>query len=94
MMTPPGVIRVPDTKCLECGRKLDAVGTMDGTVPRPKPGEPIACLRCGAAMTMGENGALRGFTEAEMDELVADTEAMDELARMVARIHFVRATQN
>ena len=76
-------IRVPETRCLECGRTLDAVGTLDGTRPDPQPGEPIACLRCGAAMTM-ENGALRGFTDEEMEEL---KEVMDDLARVVRGIH-------
>jgi hypothetical protein len=92
-MTRPDVIRVPAAKCLECDNTLNAIGSFDGTAPAPKPGDPVACIRCGAVMTF-EAGALRGFTETEMDELIADTEAMDELARMVKGIHFVRTRRN
>ena len=41
-----------------------------------------------------ENGALRGFTDKEMEELLCDTEAMDDLARVVRGIHLVRHSTN
>jgi hypothetical protein len=37
---------------------------------------------------------LRGMTDAEMDELIADTETMDELAKNAKRIHIMRAGMN
>lgn len=89
----PDVIRVPETRCLECGHTLDALGTLDGTPASPKPGEPVACIRCGAAMTF-ENGRLRPFTEAEIDDLLGDRETMADLARAVRNIHLLRHAQN
>ena len=38
--TPQDVIRLPETRCLECGHTLNAVGTLDGTRPAPRPGAP------------------------------------------------------
>ncbi len=87
------IIRIPAGKCLHCGHRLDAIGA-DRRQRPPGPGDPIACLRCGAAMTIGEDGSLRGFTGAEMDALTADTEAMNELARVVRKIHFITHAMN
>lgn len=90
LKTPPkDFVRMADAKCMECGRPLNAIGSIDSTAPLPKPGDPVACLRCGAVMTI-EGGVLRGFTDAEMNGLVADDEAMDELAQLISKIHFVR----
>lgn len=88
--TDPAITRVPLTRCLECGRELSAVGTSDGSPAKPEPGDPIACIGCGAVMTIDAEGALRGFTEEEMDDLTADPEAMNNLALVVRRIHYLR----
>lgn len=87
------VRRIAPAKCLECGHTIDAIGSLGGDYPRPNPGDAIACIRCGAVMTM-EDGALRGFTEKEMDELVADKEWMNDLARTVKRIHLLKHAQS
>lgn len=87
------VKRIPATKCLECGHGLNSIGAIIDE-RGPQPGDPIACIRCGAAMTIGEDGKLRGFTKTEMDELLADTEAMNDLAQMVKKIHLLKHAQN
>lgn len=89
------VARIPPTNCLECGYRMDAIGTMDGSVPRPKPGDAIACMKCGAVCTVEDDGRhLRGFTDAEMTDLVADNDRMDQLAHLVKGIHFLKHLQN
>lgn len=90
----PEIVRVPAKPCPECKHPLNAIGSIQDGDRGPQPGDSIACLRCGAVMTLGADGALRGFTEPEMAELMADTEGMDELARMVKRIHLLKHAQN
>jgi len=88
-------VRIPETRCLNCGHLLNALGTGDVTVEaQPKPGDAIVCIKCGAVMLVGNNLTLRGMTDAEMDALVSDREWMDEVARMVQKVHFVRHISN
>ena len=89
----PAVTRIKATTCLECGNRLSAVGTSDGAPGSPTDGDPCACIRCGAVMAFDGAGGLRGFTDAEMNELVA-SDTMDDLARLVKRIHIIRAGVN
>ena len=72
--TPPDVIRLPETRCLECGHTLNAVGTLDGTRalalrytfrvgPKDTPPDVIRlpetrCLECGH--TLNAVGTLDG----------------------------------
>jgi hypothetical protein len=88
--------RIPETRCLnpECGRTLNAIGTLDGSIPGPQPGDPVACLRCGNVMTTGEDGSLRPFTDQEARELMADQEAMRDLFRAIGRIHAINVMTN
>jgi hypothetical protein len=90
---PPDTVAIPETRCLECGHTFNAIGTGDGSVPAPHPGDPVACIDCGAVMTF-ENGRLRGFTEAEAYDLIADEKTLDNLARLVRNIHLLRAGLN
>jgi DNA-directed RNA polymerase subunit RPC12/RpoP len=90
---PPDAMRVAEARCLECGHTFNAIGTGDGRVPDPQPGDPVACIDCGAVMTF-EDGKLRGFTEAEAYDLIADRKTLDDLARLVRNIHLLRAGQN
>jgi hypothetical protein len=84
-------IRVPESRCLNCGARMDGLGTGDRDVEaKPEPGDVAVCIKCGAVMKLDENLRLRGMTEAEMDELTADRAWMDEVARMVRAIHFVK----
>jgi hypothetical protein len=41
-----------------------------------------------------EAGGVRGFTDAEMDELTRDEDAMRDLAKLVRNIHLCKAVQN
>jgi hypothetical protein len=89
------VTRVPETNCLGCGAKLNAFGDLTDAATRgPKPGDPIACIRCGVAATVDESGAMRPFTEDEARELEADKDAMRELVRTVGLIYIARAMSN
>lgn len=88
-MNDEGITGVEPVNCLGCGRRMNALGPVDCAPSTPAPGDPVACIRCGAVMTY-EAGKLRGFTEREMAELTADAEAMNHLAMVVKRIHFIR----
>jgi hypothetical protein len=68
--------------------------SFDGTTSTPNPGDPMACIRCGAVMTYDERGALRGFTDEEIDGLASDTETMAELAKLVRRQRNTPRTEN
>jgi hypothetical protein len=82
--------RLPESRCLECGSKLNASATREGLSPRPNPGDVTVCLKCGAAMVFGDDLRLRGFTDAEAAELVEDPETMNELARITRAVHILR----
>jgi hypothetical protein len=86
--------RIPECKCLDCGHKVNASGSTDGSPELPGPGDLVVCIRCGAVMVHADDMSLRGMTDAEMDALVADTETMNELAKNVRRIHIMRAGMN
>ncbi len=88
-MNDEGITGIEPVKCLECGHEMNAVGPVDCAPSMPAPGDPVLCISCGAVMTF-EAGKLRGFTEAEMDALIADTGHMDEIAKHVKRIHLIR----
>jgi ribosomal protein S27E len=85
--------RVSKTNCLICGTILDAVSGV-GADRGPKPGDPIACIRCGAIATIGDDGALRMFTEEEAESLLADDEVMDELRMVVGAIKVLKHLRN
>lgn len=87
----PGIAKLPPSKCLECGNALNAAGSLEHFGELPKPGDLCVCGKCGAVMRYADDLTPRGMTEAEMDELTADTETMDEIARTVAVVHLVRA---
>lgn len=87
----PDVVRVPESRCLNCNAVQDALGTGDERIEaRPEPGDVVVCIKCGAVMRLDDKLRLRGMTEAEMDELVADRQWMDAVARMVQKIHFMK----
>jgi hypothetical protein len=87
----PDIARVPESVCLNCGAPLNMVGTGDANVEaKPEPGDVTVCIKCGGVMKLDENLRLRGMSDREMDELVADREWMDQVARMVQRVYFVK----
>lgn len=89
-MDDPSVTIVKESKCLACGRKVNAVGNPED-LTRPVPGSLIVCMKCGAVMMLADDLTLRGMTDAEMDELMGDRETMDDLARLVKKVHLFRA---
>lgn len=90
----PDVARVPVSRCLDCHALMDALGTGDRDVEaQPNPGDVAVCIKCGAVMKLDNNLRLRGMTDAEMDELIADRQFMDQIARMVQKIHFLKHLQ-
>lgn len=84
------VAMVPESRCLACGYRMNAVGSAQaGVEARPEPGDVAVCIACGAVMKLDDHLRLRGMSEPEMDALVGDKAWMDEIARMVGRVHFV-----
>jgi hypothetical protein len=85
------IIRVPDSACLNCGKPMNMLGTGDPNIEaKPEPGDVTVCIKCGAVMKLDQNLRPRGMSDQEMDELVADREWMDEVAKMVHAVQFVR----
>jgi Zn ribbon nucleic-acid-binding protein len=89
----PDVRKIPQSHCLQCGYKVDASASTDGSKALPAPGDIVVCMKCGAVMKHADDMSLRGMSDQEMDELTADTEFMDEIARAVQKVHFVRHAQ-
>jgi hypothetical protein len=87
----PGIAKLPPAKCLECNQPLNAAGSFEHPGELPKPGDLYVCGKCGAVMLYADDLTPRGMTEPEMQELIEDTETMNELARSVARVHLFRA---
>lgn len=86
-----GIAKIPECKCLQCGAKMNASGSVDGNAEdMPEPGSVVLCIRCGGVMKHADDMSLRGMSEEEMDELTADKEWMDLIARTVQKIHFVK----
>lgn len=84
-------MKVSESRCLSCGAHLDALGTGNRAVEaKPEPGDAAVCIKCGAVMMLDEQLRLRGMTQEEMDELKANRAWMNEIARMVHRVHFVK----
>jgi len=82
---------MPEQRCLNCGVKLDTLGTGDRNVPaRPAPGDVTACIKCGAVMILDENLKLRGFTDQEAEDLRKDAGTMNALAGIVRRIYILK----
>lgn len=82
------ITRTPENRCLECGTPLNATECFE-TERAPTEGSLVACIRCGAVMMFAHDLTLRGMTDAEMDEVTRDHETMNQLARMVSRIHML-----
>jgi hypothetical protein len=91
----PDVVRTPESRCLECHARLDALGTADPNVPaQPSPGDLTVCITSGAVMMLADNLTPRGMTDEEIAELTADRETMDDLARLVRRVHLLRHSKS
>lgn len=86
-------LRVPETRCLICGKALSAVSAAQGDA-KPKPGDPITCIYCGAVCTIGRDGKLRPMTESEASIFTSDEEWMGEMRKLVGVIRFLKAAKN
>lgn len=89
-----GVTRTPECRCLACGKVLDALGTQDGKAMLPEPGNLAVCFYCGAVMIIADDLTVRGMTDDEMDDVIADREAMNEIAKLVVNMRLIRAQVN
>ena len=87
------VTRIGESHCLQCGKRLNALGALEGE-PQPQPGSLIVCIKCGAVMMAADDLTPRGMTDAEMDGVTNDRETMNELARVVRKVQFVQAARN
>ena len=83
---------VPDHKCLACGYTIRGAVHEEGKAIPPKEGDFCVCSRCGAITLFDAAGELRGLSDAEITEFLADEETMKTLDAMVRRVHFVRST--
>jgi hypothetical protein len=82
------ITRTPESRCLNCNKKLDALGGIDTEDP-PEPGNLVLCIACGAVMMIADDLTPRGMTREEMDDLCNDAETMNYLARQVRKIHML-----
>jgi hypothetical protein len=84
-------VRMPVSRCLNCKAVMNALGTGDRRVAaEPSPGDIALCIKCGAVMKLDDQLRLRGMSDEEMDELTRDREWMDQIARMVQKIQFLK----
>jgi len=70
----PDVTRVAVFHCPRCGHKSDAIGSSDGSVGTPGPGDVCGCLACGLPMVFDVDPLtgllrLRTMIRAEFDAL-------------------------
>lgn len=89
-----GIVKTPVCSCLQCGARFNAAGKAGGLGETPVAGDLCICTKCGAVMLYNDDLTPRGMTDAEMADLEADTETMNELARHVRDVHVYRASLN
>jgi hypothetical protein len=79
----PEVGRITEGRCAGCGTRLNAVCTANGEAAMAAAGDLTVCTRCGALMRLDDDLRPRALTDAEAEELMADRDRMEEMARMV-----------
>jgi len=84
----PHTSRMAETACPGCGVVLNGSTALDFDAT-PSPGDVSVCSECQAVSIWGDDLQLRGFTREEIDEILADDEAMEELTRAVEVLHLV-----
>lgn len=71
---------------------MNALGTCDPKVDaEPEEGNVAICIKCGAVMMLDKEFRLRGMTDAEMNAILSDFDFMDQIAKMIRKVHFIRA---
>jgi hypothetical protein len=63
--------RVPVSRCLDCGEKLDAAMDVEAD-NKPMPGDATICIRCGHIMAFADDLTLRALTDEEMEQVAGD----------------------
>ena len=90
------VVRYKPGPCLNCHKLMDVIGDCgDGKTPHP--GAVTICLYCGAVMKIGPDYVPEGFTEQEIDEMLADIAFLGQLARLNSarqKVMFVHRSRN
>ena len=87
----PGIYKTPECVCLNCGEAMNATAKPQKPDDElPEDGAIVVCLRCGAAMAYDSKLGVRGFTEKEIDEIMADPDALNDLAKTVKAVQFIR----
>jgi hypothetical protein len=89
-----GIRKTPLCSCLACGHRLNAGAAPDDSGALPGPNDLTVCLQCGAVMKYAADMTLRGMSDEEMDELTNDADWMNEVARLVKRVHLIKAASN
>lgn len=90
---PDGTPRTTPTACFSCGNLLDAAQSVKGGEV-PSAGTISVCFYCSSIAIFDEDLSLRGFTEEELQNLMADAAAMATIARAVGACRFIRAARN
>lgn len=75
---------VPDSRCPQCGYRMEAATSFAGRTPEP--GNTSICIDCGAALVFTEAMGLRQMTDAEFLDLDDETRRMVQKIRMGLRI--------
>jgi hypothetical protein len=69
-------VRLRASQCPHCGKRLDALSTLDGPVPdHPTEGDLMVCIGCGEALRFDAKLLLRKITAAELADLHPETAA-------------------
>lgn len=64
---------VPESKCLNCGKEMDAAAPVTGG-RAPQEGDMAICFDCGHLQFYGVNLVMRNPTDAEIIEVAGDPE--------------------
>jgi hypothetical protein len=78
---------IPPARCGRCGAQVECVSG----AREPTPGDLSVCSECGVAMILGRRLILRPLTGAEAQQLLADPERLENLARMTRAVLAMKA---
>jgi DNA-directed RNA polymerase subunit RPC12/RpoP len=74
-------MRTPSCRCLNCGHKLNTVGTPDRDPSAiPDEGNYTVCLYCSHLMIFRPDLTVRNLTDAEVVEAAGDKELLEAMA--------------
>lgn len=77
--------RVPVSRCLDCGERLDHAMDTDGD-DKPMPGDATICIHCGHIMAFADDLTLRQLTNDEMQQVAGDARVITA-RRVVAKVN-------